>query len=102
MGTKQLVVRIPSELEDDLQRAAARTRKSRSVVVREALQLYLRPDAGKGTAADRVAHLVGSVESGIPDLAENDRRYKLLAELGTQPRTTYLAKVRNPNPEMHG
>jgi molybdopterin-containing oxidoreductase family iron-sulfur binding subunit len=29
-----------------------------------------------------------------------DRRFGLLAELGTRPRTTYLGKVRNPNPEM--
>ncbi len=29
-----------------------------------------------------------------------DRRFGLLAELGTRPRTIYLGKVRNPNPEM--
>ncbi len=29
-----------------------------------------------------------------------DRRFGLLAELGTRPRTTHLGKVRNPNPEM--
>ncbi len=28
------------------------------------------------------------------------RHYKLLAEVGAQPRTTFLGKVRNPNPEM--
>ena len=29
-----------------------------------------------------------------------NRRYKLLAEVGAQPRTTYLGKIRNPNPAL--
>jgi molybdopterin-containing oxidoreductase family iron-sulfur binding subunit len=28
--------------------------------------------------------------------------YAMLAELGTRPRTTYLAQVKNPNPELEG
>jgi Fe-S-cluster-containing dehydrogenase component/anaerobic selenocysteine-containing dehydrogenase len=31
-----------------------------------------------------------------------DRNYGLLAEVGTRPRTRFLGKVRNPNPEMAG
>ncbi|MDB4929044.1 MAG: Molybdopterin oxidoreductase, iron-sulfur binding subunit, partial [Myxococcaceae bacterium] len=40
--------------------------------------------------------------SRIAEMRRNDRRYALLGEIGTQPRTLYLAKVRNPNPEMLG
>jgi molybdopterin-containing oxidoreductase family iron-sulfur binding subunit len=29
-----------------------------------------------------------------------DRNYALLAEVGTRPRTRFLGKIRNPNPEM--
>jgi molybdopterin-containing oxidoreductase family iron-sulfur binding subunit len=38
--------------------------------------------------------------SRVSKLARTDRRFGLLEELGTRPRTTYLGKVRNPNPEM--
>ena len=31
-----------------------------------------------------------------------DRNYALLADVGTHPRTRFLGKIRNPNPEMKG
>lgn len=38
----------------------------------------------------------------VTKLAALDRRYKVLVEIGTQPRTTYLGKLRNPNPRFGG
>jgi Fe-S-cluster-containing dehydrogenase component/anaerobic selenocysteine-containing dehydrogenase len=43
---------------------------------------------------------VNDLNTNVSRLTRTDRRFGLLAELGTRPRTTYLGKVRNPNPEM--
>jgi molybdopterin-containing oxidoreductase family iron-sulfur binding subunit len=40
--------------------------------------------------------------SRVSRLKASERSYGLLTELQTKPRTTYLAAVRNPNPEMGG
>jgi molybdopterin-containing oxidoreductase family iron-sulfur binding subunit len=40
--------------------------------------------------------------SRIAKSKADPRNYALLDELNTKPRTTYLAKVRNPNPELEG
>ena len=41
-------------------------------------------------------------ESKVAKWHAKDRAYRLLAELGTRPRTTYLGKIRNLNPELEG
>ena len=38
--------------------------------------------------------------SKIAKSRRNARNYKLLADLNTRPRTEFLARVRNPNPEL--
>ena len=39
-------------------------------------------------------------QSRVARKSKIDRGYHLLSELGTHPRTTYLGKIRNPNPAM--
>lgn len=41
---------------------------------------------------------MNDANSQVRQLKENSLNYALLGELGTEPRTTYLAKVKNINP----
>ena len=41
-------------------------------------------------------------DSRVAQMKAEKTNYGLLADLNTRPRTTYLAALRNPNPEMEG
>ncbi len=74
----QLTVRLPDDLSQSLMVAAARMERKRSEIVRMALSQFLEFESrNRDRPADRVRHLIGSLETGIPDLAERHRAYLL-------------------------
>ncbi len=73
----QLTVRLADELDRALTQAAAQSQRKRSEIVRLALQQYLGFQRPGTRPADRVRHLFGCIESGVPDLAENHRTHIL-------------------------
>jgi MoCo/4Fe-4S cofactor protein with predicted Tat translocation signal len=43
---------------------------------------------------------INDPESAVSKAKKNNRKYEMLAELNLKPRTSYLARLRNPNPEL--
>jgi Arc/MetJ-type ribon-helix-helix transcriptional regulator len=78
---RQLTVRLPEDLSRALQAASRRMQRKSSEIVRLALREFLgtSPES-RARHADRVQSLIGSLESGVPDLAEKHRAY-LIASL---------------------
>jgi metal-responsive CopG/Arc/MetJ family transcriptional regulator len=72
----QLTVRLPEDLRKALDRASRQTGLKSSEIMREALRGYLNLQRKRGDRpAARVRRLIGSLETGVPDLAEKHREY---------------------------
>jgi Ribbon-helix-helix protein, copG family len=74
----QLTVRLPDDLDRALKAAARRMQRRNSDIVRLALREFLgSPGRPRRRPIDRVRALIGSLESGVPDLAARHRDYIL-------------------------
>ena len=73
----QLTVRLTDELQEGVATLARKLRRKRSDVVRIALERFIREEgaAADDRPFDRVKDLLGSVESGVPDLGSNHREH---------------------------
>ena len=54
-----------------------------------------------GTLFSIVFGTINDPNGAVTRKRNRDRAYGLLAEIGTRPRTRFLGKIRNPNPEMN-
>jgi hypothetical protein len=75
----QLTVRLPDDLDREITAGARRMRLKRADVVRMALEQFfgLSRVAEPQAPYERIRDLVGTVESGIPDLGEMHREHVL-------------------------
>jgi metal-responsive CopG/Arc/MetJ family transcriptional regulator len=73
----QLTIRLPADLSRALARASKTSGRKSSEIVRAALRDYLGSQTVSQRPVERVRGLIGSLESGIPDLAEQHRAHVL-------------------------
>ena len=76
----QITVRLPASLGRTLRRTSRRLGRRPSDIVRMALDAFLQDAPSVDSKRARVEDLIGSLSSGIPDLAERHREY-ILASL---------------------
>jgi molybdopterin-containing oxidoreductase family iron-sulfur binding subunit len=83
-----------------IERARIESRKERRPIDTEALQ------SACAQVCPTEAIVFGSLHAKESEVARrhaDPRHYAVLHELGTKPRTAYLARIKNPNPELeHG
>ena len=73
-----LTIGLPRELNQALKKRAAEMQRKPSEVIRMAVIEFLQiPEESPKRPADRVHHLIGSLDTGIPDLAVRHRKYIL-------------------------
>ena len=73
----EITVRLPPDLKTALDTASEQMKLAASDIVHLALSQFLSTSGSAFGTMDRVRALMGSLDSGIPDLAEKHRTYIL-------------------------
>lgn len=73
----QLTIRLTDDLVEDLSVMTKRLKLKRSNIVRMALEKFIGEFKGSEETKPyyKVANIIGSISSGIPDLGEAHRKY---------------------------
>jgi len=73
----QITVRLPDELGKSISGIAKRLHLKRSAIVRMALEKFIKGVGSheEGAPFDLVKDLIGSIDTGLPDLGESHRKY---------------------------
>jgi molybdopterin-containing oxidoreductase family iron-sulfur binding subunit len=85
--------------EHKIDAETASVREGKAIKVGDELQTACQQSCPAGAI---IFGNINDPNSKVSKLKAQSRNYSLLGELNTRPRTTYLAEVSNPNPELKG